>query len=843
MPGRDPGVVVALSMDGKSRAWPDATPFSDLLRRHRRASGISQEALAERARISAAAVGALERGDRRAPYRETVTLLADALHLLGTDRATFEAAAERNRGRRTRGEELPAPRNNLPAQLTSFVGRDDEIAAMKKLLATHRLVTLTGFGGVGKTRTAIEAAKQLLGERREETWFVDLSPLPEGRLAASTIGTVLDITVGESADPVTSLVLGLRTRKMLLLLDNCEHIIDQTAELVSTILRECPNITILATSRERLALGNEHVYRLSSLPIPPENPKTPEEAFTYASFRLFIDRASAIDAHLQLNAERLRMTAEICRRLEGIPLALELVATRLPTLGFSILNQRLREHFGIESGTRDLPNRQQTMFATVTWSYDLLGERERKLLRRMAVFRGGVLFEAAEAIGADCAAPSGTASDLLSSLVDKSFLVLTASEDATRFGMLETVRSFALQKLNECDEFAEAAQAQLQWIASFADQAEQRYRQIPLAQWFTEVGVEIDNFRSGLDWALKSGSDNNLVLAARILIGSRYFWSLTVRLREFRRWLEAVLVHIDATRHPHLASHLVSIQIWFSGPDGLAIAARTLPMLERYLDRKKLIVTHLFIAFEYGVQQAVDEAERAISRAFALFEDDPEHDSNLLVQLLETRCGIRTRAGRTTEARTDLAEARRHADPLGMNNLHTGTQLHWEAGIEFAEGNMARAGALFEEAAEQQRAQSTSPAIVLCDLASARLVLGDVAGATAAVREALGLLRSDPENAWLAIWHLAAIAAIRGEPERAARLIGFAKAEFARRNRPPDFIEQASGEIREAFLAKQLSSDAVAMLEAVGSKLAADEAVAEGLEVLAQIEDGQTRTV
>jgi len=828
-------------MHGKPPARPDASSFSELLRRYRRASGISQETLAERARVSTAAVGMLERGTRRAPYRETVQLLADALHLAGTERAAFEAAAERTRGRRPRGRKGPAPPNNLPIRLTSFVGRNEEIAAIKRLLATCRLVTLTGVGGVGKTRTALEAAEQLLGEGQQEIWFADLSPLTDGRLAANAVGAILDIAVGETGDPVISLVIRLRARKMLLLLDNCEHVIEQTAVLVSSILRECPDITILATSRERLALSGEHVYRLSSLPLPPEKPASLEEGITYDSFRLFMDRANAIDAHLQFNAERLRMTADICRRLEGIPLALELVATRVPSLGFAVLNQRLREHLAMESGARDLPHRQQTMFATVTWSYDLLSEPEKKLLRHMAVFRGGIAFEATEAISGDSMVSNGTVSDLLSSLVDKSLLSAISTEKATRFRMLETVRSFALQKLNECDEFAAASQAQLRWLASFADRAEQRHLRIPLAQWLSEVAEEIDNVRSALEWALKSACDDDLVLAGRVLIGSRYFWALTIRQHEFRRWVEAVLAQLDATKHPHLASVLVHVQIHVTtGPDQLAIAARTMPMLERYLDRKKLIFTHLYIAFEYAVQGAFGEAERAIGRAFTLAEDEPIPDSNLLVQLFEARCGIRTRAGRTTEARSDLAEARRHSDPLGMNEVNASSQLHWEAGIEFAEGNMARAAALLEEAAERQRAESSNPAIVLCDLASARLVLGDVAGAVAAVRDALELLRSEPENAWLAIWHLATIAAIRGEPERAARLIGFAKAEFARRSRPPDFIERASSDILEASFATQLSSDAAGMLEALGSRLVAHEAFAEALEVLAEIEDGQT---
>jgi DNA-binding XRE family transcriptional regulator len=230
--------------------------FGELLRRRRLAKGISQETLAERARMSTSAIGALERGSRRAPYRESVALLADALGLSAGEHAEFEAAADRGRGRAPRIAEPPAPPNNLPVRLTSFVGRNDENAVIKALLTLHRLVTVTGSGGIGKTRVALAVARS---ENQREAWFVDLSRLANGAFAASAVAEVLDIPIGESAPPVNSLVNRLKTRNMLLILDNCEHVIDEAAALARAVLHTCPNSTILATSRERLALEGEQV--------------------------------------------------------------------------------------------------------------------------------------------------------------------------------------------------------------------------------------------------------------------------------------------------------------------------------------------------------------------------------------------------------------------------------------------------------------------------------------------------------------------------------------------------------------------------------------------------------
>jgi transcriptional regulator with XRE-family HTH domain len=328
--------------------------FGTLLKQYRLATGVTQERLAEQARISAAAVGSLERGIRRAPHRETVALLAEALSLSGPEKAGFETAAEHARARARADPTGPAHRN-LPTRLTTFVGRDNEIAEIEALLKLHRLVTITGSGGVGKTRVAVEVSRRLQSDEQREIRFVDLSAVSDGAFVAGTIATTLGVGLGQAENPLPSLAAQLKARRLLLVLDNCEHVIEDSAAATSAILRACPDVVILATSRDRLSIEGECSYRMPSLFVPEQTPATAEVASKYPSFRLFVDRALAGDPHFVLTTDRLAAVAEICRRLEGIPLAIELAVTRLPALGLNALVKRLGGAFPRAEGRAGPP--------------------------------------------------------------------------------------------------------------------------------------------------------------------------------------------------------------------------------------------------------------------------------------------------------------------------------------------------------------------------------------------------------------------------------------------------------------------------------------------------------
>lgn len=827
-----------LHVDRSRSSYDEKSPnsillFGELLKRHRVASGVSQECLAERAHISASAIGALERGARRAPYRETVSLLAAALGLCAAEHAELEAAAERARGRPSRARAEPKTTHNLPERLTSFVGRDEEIAEIKALLDRHRLVTVTGSGGVGKTRTAVEVAGQLLGEAGKEVWFVDLSPVGDGAFVVGAIASLLDVPLAQIADPLPSLAAGLKSRNFLLILDNCEHVIEHAAAAAAAILRTCSGIVILATSRERLAIEGESVYRLPSLLVPTKAPATIDEACTFAALRLFIERTTAVESRLVLTAERLGTVAEICQQLEGIPLAIELAATRLPTLGFNALNKRLKEHFVIAGGARDLPRRQQTMLATIAWSFDLLSEQERVLFRRLAIFRGGLTLEAAKDVCADDSLAAHCVPDVLSSLVDKSMVTMTLVDEQGRYVMLESVRAFASTKLAEAGEFARMSRAQIGWLATIADRGDALYPQIPRSRWMAQFGSEIDNARGALEWALNADTDEEALLAGRIVGGLRGLWMSTERRVECRRWAEAALDRVDATRYPHVAARVMRAHIQsVDGSAVLAAAERAIPLFERIGDRRGLISLHAHIGWECGLRGAFDEAEGAVARAFVLAEEEHLKNSRQYVRLLQARCLIRALAGRLDEARIDARDAGELRNTIGHDDPRA--DLYWEAFFEFTDGNVRRSAELLEACVDHAQAQNVSPVGPLSELAAAYLVLGQVDAAESTAREALVLAHAEQlESAWRAIQHLAAVAALRGDVRSAARLMGFVNVQVQQSGAFRGYYERASYDVLTASLRAQLSTGAFANFTAEGALLDYERAVHTALGTIA----------
>jgi predicted ATPase/DNA-binding XRE family transcriptional regulator len=810
--------------------------FGELLKQGRLARGLSQETLAERARISASAIGALERGARRAPYRDTVALLAAALELADVDRAELEAAAERARGRQSRTDaEAPGP-HTLPTRLTSFLGRDSEMADIEALLESHRLVTITGSGGIGKTRMAVEVAQRLLSDQQNEAWFVDFSPIDEGALVAGTIAATLNIPLTQGADSAGFLATKLKARELLLILDNCEHVIEDAALMAGLILRSCPGIRMIATSRERLAIDGERAYRLPSLPVPENNPQSVAEACSYASFRLFMERATAIEPNLIFDAARLRASAEICRQLEGIPLALELAASRLSTLGMTALTRGLKEHFVLTNVARDVPQRQRTMNATVAWSYDLLSEPECLLFRRLAIFRGGMTLEAAETVCADGQLPAGAIPDTMSLLVEKSLLSARMGDQHGRYYTLESVRAFALKKLGEADEVAPMARALLHWLSAVADRGHDRYSKVSARLWQAEFGAELDNIRPAIDWAISSDSEDDALAGARIVGGLRGLWTSTNRHSECRRWTTALVDRVDQQKFPVIASRLLAAHIQvIHGAAVVTIAEQAIPVFERAGDRLSLISLHAHIAWIQGIRSEFDEAEKAIARAFALAESEGIHHSRRYINLLEMRAAIRARARRTNDARKDLAEAvllRRVVGEQDVINLN----LEWNAYIEFLDGNLAKSAELHEAAVDYYRNHwnhSDNPPDMLNALAGVRLALGDLHRAESAVRESLELAAFEPHIVWLAIWHLAPIAALRGHHRAAARLFGFAMAAGERERSKPleDAIQRSSYDILMTSLREQLPPTAIAALQSQGAELDLEHALEEAFEL------------
>ena len=406
----------------------------------------------------------------------------------------------------------------------------------RRRLRSARLLTLTGPGGSGKTRLALEIAAECLGDFTDGAWLVALAPIADPALVSRAVAQALGLDDKSGQTVQRALSEHLRDKSLLLMLDNCEHLVAACAELAESLLQAAPGLRILATSREALGVTGENSYPVPALPLPDAGQTPTLEVLAQSeAVRLFVERAAAVRPVFALTEDNAAAVAQICQRLDGIPLAIELAAARTRALTADQIAARLDKRFGLlTSGSRTAPPRQQTLRGAIDWSYDLLSPAERRLLRRLSVFAGGWSLEAAEE-----AAGAPEALDLLSQLVSKS-LVLAEQRPGQegRFRMLETIREYAQEKLAEAGE-AEAAQDQhLTYYVALAEEAEPELRGHGQAQWLKRLDQENDNLRAALAWAIQSGQAEPALHLAGDLGG---FWNMRGYLLEGHRWLEAAL--------------------------------------------------------------------------------------------------------------------------------------------------------------------------------------------------------------------------------------------------------------------------------------------------------------
>ena len=435
------------------------------------------------------------------------------------------------------GKELPAPkaaarpaephkaaRTNLPTPFTSFIGREREVEAIVRSIGKNRLTTLTGSGGVGKTRLAIEAARRLTGKFKDGVWWVDLVGLNDPSLVPQAVAQVLDLREARSQPLIETLIEGLAAKHSLLVLDNCEHLISACAALAERLLGGCPGLRLLATSREALDIPGETVWAVPSLSLPDrEGTLTPAHITGFEGIRLFLDRAVLAQPRFELTSGNAQAVAQICERLGGIPLAIELAAARVRMLSAAEIAERLDDRFSLlTGGSRTVMPRHQTLRATMDWSHDLLTEPERTLFRRLAPFPGGFTLEAAEAVCAYGELERSIVLDLLGRLVDKSLVIAEQAPEAgeTRFRMLETIRQYASSKLDE-REAAEIRDRQLAYLVEFIEKAEPQLELADQGSWLDRLEAEMDNIRAAIDWALERRDVNS---ALRIGGSLRRFW-------------------------------------------------------------------------------------------------------------------------------------------------------------------------------------------------------------------------------------------------------------------------------------------------------------------------------
>lgn len=430
--------------------------------------------------------------------------------------------------------------NNLPQQVTSFVGREREIADVKRLLETTRLLTVSGAGGTGKTRLILQVAAELLEGEGDGVWFVELAPLTDPVLVPRAVATVLGVREAPGRTLTEALVQHLSRRKMLILLDNCEHLLGACAELSDAILRACPDVRILASSREPLNITGEVILPLRTLSTPDVRRLPALGKLTqYDAVRLFVERASAAVPSFTVDNRSASAVAQIVHRLDGIPLALELAAARLRSLTVDELNNRLDQRFRIlTGGSRTALPRQQTLRALIDWSYNLLNEEERTLLSRLAVFSGGWTLEAAERICAGEPVEEWEVLDLLTQLVEKSLIVSEEHEGESRGRLLETVRDYSRERLAETGEEGGIRQRHFEYFLHLAQRAEPELTGPDQAEWLRKLDRDSDNFRSALDWAEATGKWDELL---QFCASFWRFWYVRDYLTEGRSRLSRVL--------------------------------------------------------------------------------------------------------------------------------------------------------------------------------------------------------------------------------------------------------------------------------------------------------------
>ncbi|HEY0798059.1 MAG TPA: diguanylate cyclase, partial [Candidatus Baltobacteraceae bacterium] len=666
--------------------------------------------------------------------------------------------------------------NNLPLQFTRLVGRAEEVVEVKKLLATSPLVTISGIGGSGKTRIALQVAADLVGDYADGTWFVDLSPLVDATLIPATIGALLSVQVPSDDGAVSALVRVLEDRQVLLILDNCEHLLAPVHDLVEALVAACPKLRILATSRAPLEASGEAVYRLPLLSLPPPGTEiTAARALTFDAVALFAERAKAAKRTFAVTDENAALIVDVCHQLDGIALAIELAAARLSVIGVAQLAERLTHRLRIlTGGDRTAPARRQTMRALIDWSYELLVKRERLVFIRLAIFAGGCTLEAAREVCAGEGVDADEMGDLISGLVTKSMLVADVADGKSRYRLLESMHEYAREKLAESGAETQLARKHALYLLRIAQQS--AGRQITTREWYFSRRAELENFRAALQWTLIAGAD--VALGAQLVAALEPFFDQSSS-TEGLRWLQVAL-----ERLPPGANAPIEARLWF----GLAKSTMTLPApqmraaaeravgLYRKLDdglglARALRVLAGILAWFFPEELELADATLAESIELARATDNPLEVSFSL----QTRCDINEEWD-TAKKRAIIEEGLVLCRAYGNDRQISGefTRL---SELEFEAGEYARALSYGRDA---MRFAEAAGATETFQVAASNFV--HYAAATnnwATTHEtAESLIRTSRETGsaegltW-SVQALAAVSANIGDYARAARLLGF----------------------------------------------------------------------
>ena len=683
--------------------------------------------------------------------------------------------------------------NNLPRQLTSFVGRTKELGEVRSLLEQTSLLTLTGSGGAGKTRLALQAAADLVESFADGVWLVELTALADPALVTQTVA--MAVGVREEHRPLIQTLLDyVKSRSLLLVLDNCEHVLSASAELVQTLLQACPQLRVLATSQEALGIAGEAVYRVPSLTMPDPGHLPPLEQLTeFESIRLFVERAAASRPGFRLTPANAAGVAKICARLDGIPLAIELAAARVKVLSVDEIAGRLADRFKLLTlGSRTAPRRHQTLRATLDWSHDLLSEQERLLLRRLAVFAGGWTLAAAEAVCADQECPAGEVLDVLTRLVDRSLVVVGDLGQDTWYRLLETVRLYAREKLDAAGDGDGVRRRHRDWYLHLAETVEPELQGPALESWLRRLEAEHDNIRAALEWCRTSEPDPEYGL--RLAGAMWHFWEVRGYWTEGREWLEGALKRGLALDVPARAKTLngAANLAFFQGdyPRASALGTESLDLSRRLGDKRAIASCLNVLGLEACRLEKYDQAARLGEESLALSTEVGDTwgaaGAHLILGLVARGQGDYARAAPLLEE--GVAQFRRLGDKwaiaLALNDL--GLVLREMGEYDRAQALLEEGLALFRELGDRW------------GIAFSHANLGIVAWNRREYEQAAGLFNDslrlrkdlgDRRGISTSLTGLATVAAAQGRPEPAAVLFGAAEAlREALGIPPPPFI-------------------------------------------------------
>jgi len=677
-------------------------------------------------------------------------------------------------------ESWVAKATNLPLRLTEIVGRERELAEVANQLTQSRLVTLAGPGGVGKTSLAVELGWRLLEEFAAGVWLIDLAPLADRDAAAGAIAATLGVSVTKPEAVVELIVAALGKAGRLLIFDNCDHLTEAVAPLIRTLLERAPGLTILATSVRNLSLAAEHVYAVDPLAVPPVGAV---EIAGYSAVELFARRARAADRLFELGKDNGADVAEICRQLDGLPLALEMAAGRLRLLGIEGLRRGLDDRLKLLKGARTGETRYASLLGMLDWSHSLLAPFDQKIFRRLAIFPGSFTLEAAIAVTGEDEAERWAVVDALGHLIDQSLLTIDRREPP-RYRLLETLRLYAAEKLRECGETDAAAERHARYFTRVFDQAEACWEEMLDIDWIARFQPELGHLRAALDWALAAPDRRQIAIA---LAASGFLllrWLLL--LGEGLRYLDRLLPLLDAETPTAVTARLLNLASLFcvftDDPRGQAFAERSAALCRECGDRATLANTLATLAQFEAWKDRFAEAAELLEEARDLLAGSTLKKGRL--RLAAITGGLALRTEDIAKAKRCLLEALELARALKSRYE---ISLLGDLGVcEQALGNIDGAIELTRLALSRSRTlpggDRAGP--FLTNLGSYLLLKGDIGGARPVLEEALSVLvelGNYSSEYCFRIW--AALAAFEGRLAEAAQLVGFTDALRQRNGR------------------------------------------------------------